>query len=220
MSSKYQIWLTHNNESEKLRFPVLPESFMVKNGSLNKSVTISGLGEVVIKQDRPALIITFSSFFPATPFPGVQFDGLTSPEALKEKIMSWKNSDKPSHFLVTGTGINMHCTIEDFPCTEQGGDVGSLHYTLVLKEYREVSARQVKVETSTKKATLPPATPTRTDNRVEEKTHTVVKGDCLWNIAAKYLGSGSRYTEIAALNADKIKNPNLIYPGQVLKLPT
>ena len=220
MSSKYQFWLTHNNEREKVRFPVLPTSVSIKNGSLNKSVNISGLGEIVIKQDRPALTISFSSFFPATPFPGVQFSGLTAPETIKDKITSWKNSDKPCHFLVTGTGLNMHCTIEDFSYTEQGGDVGTLHYTLVLKEYREVSARQVKVEVSTKKATLPPETPTRTDNRAAEKTYTVVKGDCLWNIAAKHLGSGARYTEIVALNPDKIKNSNLIYAGQVLKLPS
>ncbi|MFQ9148240.1 MAG: LysM peptidoglycan-binding domain-containing protein [Eubacteriales bacterium] len=37
-------------------------------------------------------------------------------------------------------------------------------------------------------------------------------GDCLWNIAKKYLGDGSRYTEIAELNKDKIKTPNLIFP--------
>lgn len=220
MSSKYQIWLTHNSEREKIRFPVLPDSITAKNGSLNKSVTISGLGEIVIKQDRPALVISFNSFFPATSFPGVQFSGLTAPETVKSKITAWKNSDKPCHFLVTGTGLNMHCMIEEFSCTEQGGDVGTLHYSLVLKEYREVSVRQIKVEVSTKKASPPPATPTRTDNRVAEKTYTVVKGDCLWNIAAKHLGSGSRYTEIAALNRDKIKNSNLIYAGQVLKLPT
>jgi len=219
MSSKYQMWLTHNGESEKLRFPVLPETITVKSGSLNKSVSIAGLGEIVIKQDRPALVIEFSCFFPATPFPGVQFDNLTAPETITDKITGWKNSDKPAHFLVTGTGLNMYCTIEDFPCTEQGGDVGTIYYSLTLKEYREVSARQVKVEVATKKATLPAETPTRTDNRVEEKTYTVAKGDCLWNIAAKHLGSGSRHTEIAALNADIIKSPNLIYPGQVLKLP-
>ena len=45
------------------------------------------------------------------------------------------------------------------------------------------------------------------------------KGDCLWNIAKLLLGDGSRYTEIYALNRDKITNPNLIYPGQVLTIP-
>lgn len=47
-------------------------------------------------------------------------------------------------------------------------------------------------------------------------THTVVKGDTLWGIAAKYLGSGSKYTQLAAIN--NISNPNLIYVGQVIKL--
>lgn len=50
-------------------------------------------------------------------------------------------------------------------------------------------------------------------------TYTVVKGDCLWIIARKYLGDGKRYTEIYELNKDIIKNPNLIYISQVLKIP-
>lgn len=45
------------------------------------------------------------------------------------------------------------------------------------------------------------------------------KGDCLWNIAKLFLGDGSRWREIYNLNTDKIVNPNLIYPGQVLTLP-
>ena len=53
----------------------------------------------------------------------------------------------------------------------------------------------------------------------EVTSYTVKAGDCLWNIAKKYLGKGSRYTEIAELNKDKIKTPNLIFPGQVLTLP-
>lgn len=47
-------------------------------------------------------------------------------------------------------------------------------------------------------------------------THTVVKGDTLWGIAEKYLGSGSKYTQLAAIN--NIPNPDLIYIGQVIKL--
>ncbi len=50
-------------------------------------------------------------------------------------------------------------------------------------------------------------------------TYTVVKGDSLWKIAKEQLGSGSRWQEIFDLNKDTIKNANLIYPGQKLKLP-
>ena len=45
------------------------------------------------------------------------------------------------------------------------------------------------------------------------------KADTLWAIAKKYYGSGSQYTKIYNANKDKIKNPNLIYPGQVIKIP-
>lgn len=47
-------------------------------------------------------------------------------------------------------------------------------------------------------------------------THTVVKGDTLWSIAQRYLGSGSLYRQLAAIN--NISNPDLIYVGQVIKL--
>ena len=51
------------------------------------------------------------------------------------------------------------------------------------------------------------------------RTYIVVKGDCLWKIAEKFLGDGRRYIEIYNLNRDKIKNPDLIYVGQELILP-
>lgn len=46
--------------------------------------------------------------------------------------------------------------------------------------------------------------------------YTVKKGDTLWAIAKQYLGSGTKYPQIAQEN--NIKNPNLIYPGQVFKI--
>lgn len=47
-------------------------------------------------------------------------------------------------------------------------------------------------------------------------TYTVVRGDCLWIIAQKLLGSGTRYNEIKTLNGLIY---NTIYVGQVLKIP-
>ena len=48
------------------------------------------------------------------------------------------------------------------------------------------------------------------------RIHTVAKGDTLWDIAKKYLGDGSRYPEIKALNDLK---SNVIYSGWKLKIP-
>ncbi len=54
------------------------------------------------------------------------------------------------------------------------------------------------------------------DTEPEYCIHTVVKGDSLWTIAKKYLGNGSRYTEIKTLNGLK---SNVIYSGWKLKIP-
>ena len=48
------------------------------------------------------------------------------------------------------------------------------------------------------------------------RIHTVVHGDTLWDIAVKYLGNGSRYPEIKALNSLK---SNVLYSGMKLKIP-
>lgn len=221
MSIKYQMWLTYNAEKEKIQLPVLPESFKVKNGSKNDSINIAGLGEITIMQGRPALQFSFSSFFPATRFPGIQVSSITKPLTLIEKINSWKAGDKPVHFIATACGVDIFATIESFDYEEDGGDPGTYQYSITLKEYREITVRQVTVDVPKQTATVKKEEP-RVDNTVQPKTYTVkVKsGDCLWNIAKKYYGNGSQYTKIYNANKGVIGgNPNLIYPGQVLTIP-
>ncbi len=45
------------------------------------------------------------------------------------------------------------------------------------------------------------------------------KGDNLWSISRRLYGSGTRYTTIYGANGNQIRNPSLIYPGQVFILP-
>jgi nucleoid-associated protein YgaU len=54
---------------------------------------------------------------------------------------------------------------------------------------------------------------------IEKATVIIQPGNSLWRIAAKVYGSGFRYTEIYEANIDQIRDPNLIYPGQVFKIP-
>jgi nucleoid-associated protein YgaU len=56
----------------------------------------------------------------------------------------------------------------------------------------------------------------------KEGSYTVVKGDCLWNIAKKktVYDNPLAWPKIYQANRDKIKNPDLIFPKQVFKIPS
>lgn len=51
------------------------------------------------------------------------------------------------------------------------------------------------------------------------QTAMVTRGDSLWRISRKMLGHGINYTEIYASNTAQIRDPKLIYPGQVFVVP-
>lgn len=76
------------------------------------------------------------------------------------------------------------------------------------------------LEGSPSKGSAPAVSPSANVVQVPEvKTTQVVRGDSLWRISRRVYGHGVRYTVIYGANDAQIRNPNLIYPGQVFVLP-
>lgn len=62
------------------------------------------------------------------------------------------------------------------------------------------------------------ATPAQPDPATVE--HVVERGETLWSLAERYLGAGSRYTELADLNQDLLgPDPGFLTVGQILQVP-
>ena len=53
----------------------------------------------------------------------------------------------------------------------------------------------------------------------QARSYTVKAGDSLSNIAKAHYGDASQYTKIFEANRDKLKDPDKIFPGQVLVIP-
>jgi nucleoid-associated protein YgaU len=63
------------------------------------------------------------------------------------------------------------------------------------------------------------AAPAATPSGAAPRTYTVVAGDNLSKIAKHFYGDANKWKRIFEANRDTIKNPDLIHPGQVLKIP-
>jgi nucleoid-associated protein YgaU len=55
--------------------------------------------------------------------------------------------------------------------------------------------------------------------KAPETTYTVVGGDSLSKIAKHFYGDANKYMKIFEANKDQLKNPDLIKPGQTLRIP-
>ena len=53
----------------------------------------------------------------------------------------------------------------------------------------------------------------------EPTFYTIKKGDSLWKIASHFYKDGSKYPIIVEANIEVIKDPDLIYPGQAIRIP-
>ena len=150
-------------------------------------------------------------------------DGFHEPEYFLNCFKEYKATAKPVQLilfrrLADGTQLfcgNMDVLLEDYTVTEKGGEQGDFWVEMCWKEWKTAKSIRYSVKGQNGGNVLVEQGKER-QAKTPAVTYTVKKGDCLWNIAKKQLGDGTKYKEIAQKNG--ISDPNRIYPGQVLKL--
>lgn len=211
--------------------PITPSKVKVKINNQNDTLTLINGEEINILKEPGLTDVSFDLLLPQVSYPFTNGRAQSADYYLSlfERL---KTSKQPFQFILnrsmpSGRRLfytNLTVGMEDYQITDDAEEGFDITVTVSLKQYRHYGTKTVKVQPAQTPAETPTATveqPQReTSQAPQQTTYTVKSGDCLWNIAKKYLGDGSRYNEIYNLNKDKITNPNLIYAGQVLTLPS
>ena len=218
----YRIYL--KQDGKQILLPVTPSEIEIKAGNRNKAVYILNFGEINLAKKPGLQEIRFTVLLPGRMYSFVQMeDGFHEPEYFLNCFKEYKAAAKPVQLilfrrLADGTQLfcgNMDVLLEDYTVTEKGGEQGDFWVEMHWKEWKAAKSIRYSVKSQDGGNVLMEQGQER-QAKTPAATYTVKKGDCLWNIAKKQLGDGTKYKEIAKKNG--ISDPNKIYPGQVIKL--
>lgn len=212
----------------KMLCPVAPSKLQLKINNQNKTMVLINEGQINILKQAGLTDITFDLLLPNVKYPFATYkSGFERADVFLDEIEQLKTSKKPFQFIVTRELPNgkmlfdndMKVSMEDYSIKEDSKEGFDVVVSVKLKQYKDYGTKLCNVTIDNKVSVE--------DNRSSETspapdsntTYTVESGDTLWKIAKKFYDDGSKYTVIYNANKDQIKNPNLIYPKQVLTIP-
>ena len=219
--SDYAIFFDYGNRTYRL--PVNPDEVKVKSSLSVEKYEVLGLDQIAVPTRMELKEYSFDCELPRKAYHYVR-----TPNRFKDadyylkRFERWRSGLVPVRFIATngiGDDINTLVLIRDLDITERAGEEGDKYVSFSLIEYKPYGKASQLTKMDDGHYVVKETAATETENPKNSGTHTVVKGDTLWAISKKYYGDGSKYTKIYQANTDKIKNPALIYPGQILTIP-
>ena len=212
--------------------PIPPSKLELKISNNNKTYNLINYSQINVLKNPGLSSLEFEVVLPNTKYPFAMYkNNFQNAKYYLGVLENLKVNRSAFQFIVVrkfpnGKDIfntNIKVALEEYTITDTTEEGFDTKVKIKLKQYKEYSTKKVQV---TIKQYRPPAvTRTVTTNNTavakpSGQNYTVKRGDCLWNIAKRFYGNGAKYTTIYNANRSKIRNPNLIYPGQVLWIPS
>lgn len=212
--------------------PIPPSKLELKISNNNKTYNLINYSQINVLKTPGLSSLEFEVVLPNTKYPFAMYkNNFQNAKYYLGVLENLKVNRSAFQFIVVrkfpnGKDIfntNIKVALEEYTITDTTEEGFDTKVKIKLKQYKEYSTKKVQV---TIKQYRPPAvTRTVTTNNTavakpSGQNYTVKRGDCLWNIAKRFYGNGAKYTTIYNANRSKIRNPNLIYPGQVLWIPS
>lgn len=223
----YEVYL------DDIRLPIPPEKIPISYPGQNKTANLINGEEINLVRPAGLAEISLDVVFPQMDYPAAVWDGsVDNAEDFLDHLQDLKESKTPFEFIVIRDGpgrfssfdTNLDVTLEDYKVSDDVKEGLDLTVSISLKEYRNYGTKIMNfVLVEDQGGTVQAAEESGTERQGEPEnagSYTVVSGDSLWKIAKQLLGNGNRWQELYDLNRDKISNPNLIHPGQVLTIPS
>lgn len=223
----YEVYL------DDIRLPIPPEKIPISYPGQNKTANLINGEEINLVRPAGLAEISLDVVFPQMDYPAAVWDGsVDNAEDFLDHLQDLKESKTPFEFIVIRDGpgrfssfdTNLDVTLEDYKVSDDVKEGFDLTVSISLKEYRNYGTKIMNfVLIEDEAETVQAAEESGAERKGEPEnagSYTVVSGDSLWKIAKQLLGNGNRWQELYDLNRDKISNPNLIHPGQVLTIPS
>ena len=217
---------------DKVLLPVPPSKMTTKISNKNKTVTLINDGEVSILKSQGLTEISFDLLLPNVEYPFADYKSgkFKNAKYFLDKFEKLKSNKTAFQFIVSRElpkgkdlfSTNITVSLEDYSIIEDAKEGFDVTASIKLKQYKLFSTKVVQLQTtiaaSSSSVVIFIPAKEETPPKVNTSTippYTVKSGDCLWNICKRFLGDGSKYSQIAKLN--NISNPNIIYSGQVIR---
>ncbi len=197
--------------NQELIMPVTPPGFTLEEGRTVESLDMTDTGQVNLPGLRSLFNERMEFLLPSSARNYTTGGWAGEPYTVVDRLVEWSNHGDVLRLIVTDTPVNLPVLLGPVSHGQKDG-TGDVYVTLELRQYRELQEESTEVNPDTgNKGRAPP------QEKKEEGSYTVVKGDTLWGICRRVYGDGSLAWKLAEANG--IKNANLIFPGQAVKLP-
>lgn len=190
---------------------VNPKEVTVSSGTKLKTLELLNVGDIEVAGNRTVDKISISNAF--LPAPGSPFYSGTSPDTILALMKKCKDAPSPVRIIISDTDINKQFWVETMDETYVEGDRDP-HVSWSFKEYRQTTVLSVASLANRQTYT---GLNQRVSTQQVPKSVTVKKGTTMWDLAKKYYGDGTRWTEIQAANGGV--NERKLQIGSTLVIP-
>lgn len=208
--------LLDSEKKTELVLPVTPPSFEISHGINIETINIHTLGEVILPGYKTLATIKIDCMLPAHKYSFNQPKAKVQPYVYIDQLVKWCDKHTILQFSVSEDItkdkakdiVKVEIIITDVTYGEKDG-TNDVYATISLSEYRRLSAVQTDKTGNGARGS--------DKNSAGIEIYVIKSGDTLSAICRKQYGDASLYQKLAVYN--NIKNPNLIYAGNKLKLP-